>query len=535
MASRNLADNSEQCTSSNEVGLLGNERGIFLNNTNAGSAVSGNWQVPAPRDPLCPSTIELTGVFEHIRDRDVQISDEDQTLVHIRSPDVNTLRNLHTDYLQRHLPSLLLDRDPDGMRASYICVHAAIAIWFGNLAAFRLLFEPQGGFQLAPTPEIFRMVMQMHNVDFLDALLQSGCNINDPEWRIKGVSPLATAAKDGHLDMLLLLLDLGADPCDEKALSYAAKSGDEFTKALLDRYKKRYKYPIRGFGIEAMKTCIKFKYYDRFAHLVESGLDVIHLSVSEITKSHNSTNWDYESVFGYAIVEAKDKDLRFVEAILERLRKINRNPNIPVWERKEKLHSALTRAITTGNTQLIQLLIQHGADVNGNFVGSTCTPLLKAVQMNNTNTSTAQLLINKGPMTPTEASVTPLQQAAMDCNNWAIMLLLKHGADVDRTSWPFPMKGFSMEGRKKYYKYHATALIEASRYGRTDTVKLLLNAGAASKGRDDSQLERAIALAKGSGFSWISDMLRSYRDRDPLVDPFFDVEQYLDDTMDTGG
>jgi len=126
-------------------------------------------------------------------------------------------------------------------------------------------------------------------------------------------------------------------------------------------------------------------------------------------------------------------------------------------------HSALQIACQEGSIELVELLVEYGANVN-------CPPA-------------------------TKFGATALQFAAIGGYMGIAHLLLEKGADVDA-------EPAEIEGR--------TALEGAAEHGRIDMVQLLRNAGTQISGSGQGQYERALRMACNNGHSATAKLLRSF-------------------------
>src|SRR6187402_56726 len=123
--------------------------------------------------------------------------------------------------------------------------------------------------------------------------------------------------------------------------------------------------------------------------------------------------------------------------------------------------SDVADAVMRGRKDLLRTLLQQKADVNAAQVDGT-TALHWAVRAD--DLESADLLLKAGAKvsTPNREGATPMQLAAMNGNAAMIDRLIKAGADVNA---PLSSTG-------------DTALMLASRTGKMDAVKLLLDSGA---------------------------------------------------------
>jgi len=199
--------------------------------------------------------------------------------------------------------------------------------------------------------------------------------------------------------------------------------------------------------------------------------------------------------------------------------------------KKEEIASAtpLSYAVDANNMDLVKLLVEAGADVNA----GKWPPLCRAVDEN--NTAIAEYLIDHGANVNYPKDWGPLHQALYVSNNIEMVkLLLARGADINAGSWPALtvsiweerkdifdlliqrgadvnttdkwgwtplywvvnngvgldfLKILIAHGAKVNSKYQSqtgeTALIAEALFGRTEAVKLLLEAGADIHAKDD--------------------------------------------------
>ena len=120
--------------------------------------------------------------------------------------------------------------------------------------------------------------------------------------------------------------------------------------------------------------------------------------------------------------------------------------------------SAFSEALLYGKEDIVELLIQEGADVNST-IGFYQTPLIKAVYSRHANI--VELLIKSGAdvNVPDENGQRPLIKAAWLKDETIVELLIKSGADVN--AWD---------------QYGNTALLFS--WATVNCIKLLLQAGA---------------------------------------------------------
>ena len=269
------------------------------------------------------------------------------------------------------------------------------------------------------------------------ALLEHGANIHIIDER--GRSPLHSASRRGHADVVELLLQYGADVDIEEAetlwtpLHFAAQNGElEICRLLLeygatiDKTTNQQETPLHVTSRSGNLEIARF--------LIEQGAD--------ITSRHNRgwTPLHMASRHGH---------LDLVEIFLEGDVDINSHEGTP-----------LNLASASGNLEVARFLIEHGAEVNCSDKRGW-TPIHSAAR--NGHLENVQLLLNHG----TDVQVrnrdqeTPLILASQGGHVDVSRLLIGHQADIHTVS------------NSGWEPLHF-----ASRYGHAGIVQLLLDHGA---------------------------------------------------------
>jgi len=122
--------------------------------------------------------------------------------------------------------------------------------------------------------------------------------------------------------------------------------------------------------------------------------------------------------------------------------------------------TALASASDTGYTDMVEFLIECGADVNAKQIDDHFTPLLYACQSG--RLETARLLLDRGALVDAHSiyCATPLMWAASQGHTELCSLLIERGADVNA----YCIRGI-------------TPLMMAAEAGKADIVELLLTFG----------------------------------------------------------
>lgn len=153
----------------------------------------------------------------------------------------------------------------------------------------------------------------------------------------------------------------------------------------------------------------------------------------------------------------------------------------------QAMNSELLALVRSGRDEKVQTFLATGADPN--FQGQDdVTYLMEAARRG--HTGTVQVLLNAGAEVNTKSRVrrTALMEAAEKGHTEMVRVLLDYGAEVDarqgrgilRTIFRLVKKGLPFLGgsRQPHSKSNSTALMMAASKGHTQTVQVLLDAGA---------------------------------------------------------
>lgn len=162
--------------------------------------------------------------------------------------------------------------------------------------------------------------------------------------------------------------------------------------------------------------------------------------------------------------------------------------------------TALRNAAMNGYADIVEIVLEAGADPNISTKGPIGTPLCAAAQMAH-DEIVKLLLAGKAEVNPHgQDACVPLQEASQFGNLSTVQILLAHGAEVDRRGWlnETPLQsavswdrisnirallaaGADVDAKNKYGE---TSLAEHGYFFR-GTAKVLLEAGADVNARDD--------------------------------------------------
>jgi ankyrin repeat protein len=359
------------------------------------------------------------------------------------------------------------------------------------------------------------IAVQKKNYGLFDLLTKAGCDVNNSKARILGATALKAAVKTADVDMVRYLLAHGADIHDPAALAEASKQGRQFLEILLHEHNARYPKGRPGWGTCVLNSAIESNDFHLFKKLLDGGADA--------NQFEGST-----TPFGYAIHRHGANGLKFVEYLLQEQRRTGCRPEIIVSStgrargenRPRVMVTAFLAAIGTKSRPMVDLMLRYHADVDFPATyGVKRTPLQRATEIG--SEEIIRLLLDKGAYVNGAAAQrgggTALQFAARKGYIPIARLLLEEGADVDAPA-------SKVDGK--------TALEGAARGGRLDMVTVLLKAGAALRGTDQGQIARAIAFAEENSHPHISELLNRYgctttlSSAQPSYEELFDFELY---------
>jgi ankyrin repeat protein len=388
-------------------------------------------------------------------------------------------------------------------------VYVGIAVLLVSVSGFWIYVR------LSPPPSEVRAQIEKMDMDFdaktfikrakdndiqaVDLFLQAGIDPNeeaqideenesDDKYK---VSALQMAAANGHLDMVKKLLGHGANL--DKAVPSAAVNGQ---KQILDFMLE--KNPSQLAINKALIRSAGSEHTDIVQLLLDKGADVSFIN--------NEGDTDPTAL----IRAASSLKIENARLLLSKNANVNAKVDDPITP--SALFAACSGVFNPLNLELVDLLLEHGADVNIRDKDNS-TPLLQTIAANNSlgdeieqqRLKIVQSLLNKGADLTVRAKwmeswqPTPLLAAIHADKPKIALLLIEQGAEVNDQSG-------TTSGSNP--NAHYTALMQASEKGMADVVKALIDKGAEINTRnEDGDSALLIATGNPSGVAAISILL----------------------------
>lgn len=373
---------------------------------------------------------------------------------------------------------------------------------------------------------IFIVAAEHDNMAVIDLISQplyknSHFTVNTPNK--DGDTALIKAARRGHLDMVKLLLNKGANllhtnKAGRTAIHEAVASGHAEVAAALQRAVDLLPpvYPFADGLLRLLENVplISGALPERVP-VRASEIDANGNSLMLLAAAHGQDGFLDELLKGHAIAEGdreqawenarnSDND-SYPLAARSQLAVLSGRPSIDIEEKNLEGMTALCLATREGHYGAVKLLIENGAKVEGALVTYTpnckefITPLWLASRLRPCAPASASpgrkeplshapellvhLLLASGARDdidrPSWQGQTPLIAAAGAGQAAVVRLLIKNGAKVDRTD-----------------SQSLTPMMHAAWHGHNDVVEILLNHGAAPNVRKD-ELSPLILAAEG--------------------------------------
>ena len=302
------------------------------------------------------------------------------------------------------------------------------------------------------------------NAAMVEFLLEAGADVNNAHARLMGCTALSAAVEMNHTCIVRKLLAVGADPDDSAALLHAAKHNQDILGLILEKFRQRYPLGKNGFGISTLEFAIEHGNKSLVQLLLESKVHVRSLG--------EDGNLDTTPLGTAIMCGHADKKLQadIVTLLIEAGANVNdivsHGQPSSFFRMLPPRQTALLEAIHTGDCALVQLVLDHKADVNcPATLGIKRTPLQKAAE--DGNLRIVEMLLDHGAdvngLPAKRGGATALQLAAMGGFIGLAERLIAYDADVNG-----PVA-----------KLHGRSAVEAAaEHGRVGMVQLLLKKGA---------------------------------------------------------
>lgn len=333
------------------------------------------------------------------------------------------------------------------------------------------------------------VTIRKHDRQLLDYFLNAGSNVNQThrcgklgsgEFR----TALSTAVEVQDIGLVNYLLSVGADPGDSFSLLKSCERGGDVLRSVLDTFLKKYPDGKPGYCDLALATAVQ----RNDASMLERLKPVMALKFPGYSQHVGK-------LIGRNLIACNQVSVEAVRILLDS----GANPDAVTWlGRWTERIPLLSAAINVKNIQMVQLLLDKGADVNFPATrGIKFTPIQAAAKTG--CYEIVLMLINRGANVDALAADagggTAIQLSAIGGFLGIAELLLKKGAKINRAP-------SILHGR--------TALEGAAEWGRLDMVQFLLNCGAEIDGPSRESFLNAMKLAEENGHFVVLELLQSY-------------------------
>ncbi|KAI5927288.1 ankyrin repeat-containing domain protein [Camillea tinctor] len=297
-----------------------------------------------------------------------------------------------------------------------------------------------GGYHLTP----LKAAVMVNDEDMVARLLRNGARVNiRHDYFPYGTNCIEWAATNGNMAILSLLLEHGGDVNSKQGWPRAT----------------------------TLAIAVEKGNYEMVQYLLAAGADVNHFRGKTSALEAAIGNRDSQMISilleagadpsqDFSIISAaKSSDYDLIRLLLHRGADINKSSSIDIIRKP----TALYHAVGANNQELVQFLLDHGADPNAGTDIFRC-PIFRTLARSG-NREIMAILIEHGADCNNvyEDSLNPLQTAARNGDQELVQYLIAHNADVNA---PAHKKG----GR--------TALQVAVENGHTRLVQFFLEAGA---------------------------------------------------------
>ena len=392
----------------------------------------------------------------------------------------------------------------------------------------------QGHFMDGEPDKVWEMLLASAEGDLsrIKNLLKAEPGLANCNWAY--YQPLHFAVREGHTEAVRVLLDQGAAPAAASGLEYHVpplerardRGYDEISSLLTEAIAKRYEAPpvgqraceivregdleeARAFfntspelvnagderGNRPLHVAVEEYNLEMTALLLDKGAEPdpvrwdrckpLHLAVFRARKSQGRSN---PLLTGYLIARGAEYSMT-VACVLgdeRRVRELLARDRNAANDQDTCGFSPLFSAAGQGYTDIVQLLLDHGADPNApEYNAPRGHALYEAVAGD--HLETAKLLLDHGadPNAPVESSGNPLTQAlGQDKNEEMINLLYQHGASADIGMYvlldDIPVVGELLAADPGLANYGGDygVLCMAAGFARKEIIEMLIRSGA---------------------------------------------------------
>lgn len=328
-------------------------------------------------------------------------------------------------------------------------------------------------------PRLLKFLLENGHLDWFWRILQSDTtNGQNFPWAAK------FAIGTGNIPLLDKLIELGLRLNDTTMLQKAIYSNPSMVKPLLERYVKAYPQGCSGYGRHAIARVVR-------NNLESEWLDMF-FDFNLINKDILKGDGERETILSDAIKYRPEYSL--IKRLLIAGSDVNTTMKDNTSGDDYVRTTAFLQAIETERREIVELLIQYGADINAPArAGVRQTPLQKAAEVNNLEI-VRLLLDNNADVNAATAifdGATALQFAAIHGNLEMATVLMNNGARLDVCPPQGPRGRWPLEG--------------AAENGRLDMIQFLWSANGGPF--DDKQCQNAMRLAVRNGHIGCRDMI----------------------------
>jgi ankyrin repeat protein len=269
--------------------------------------------------------------------------------------------------------------------------------------------------------------------DIVELLVAAGASVHVVDG--SGETPLHKASSEGHRDVVELLITNGAQ------IDAEAKDGcTSLYLAAWNQHKEIAQFLLDCGAVMQPEIAVMLGDIELVKHYLDSGLDVNSFLVKGLNKDES---WLIAAIMG------RNKNL--IELLLNCGANVNQ-------KMKSKNVYPLHRASAIGCLSICELLIAHGADVNA-LGEHGKTPLHLATQLGHQNIT--ELLLDCGANVNAldESKSSPLFEAARHHDLSVVQSLLDRGAEVnliDDQSWTPLLRAFQHSGNDEIVRVLVT-------------------------------------------------------------------------------